>query len=312
MNEVKVYATRDQGRIHVAFDHHYQGSINSYNNWFTKFFSKAFGRSADVKVAGRTRCLNKKDYRRFLTSHGHQMTEYKHMLSETLSAQWLTTIKHLGPMSKNISKAKSEKLHKKAVRGLDSNVVNQYYVEKQVGKGADLKSSFWTRENYGISHGSITYNLGKQKIRFEGQRLTPALFAAQRGCDRVVRFMHKCCPSIILDVGEGVLFKREITSVNTAKRTSVEKRQEVKTVPVVHHRHINNQCAPVVTARPYVETKYVPVRTTTVTTIIRNTEAAHSTLFLDGDLRFHSKEKELATRTYTQNMVDRFKEDLRY
>ena len=69
MNQINsIYTTVSKGQVHIAADAKYIGSVDSYNNWFTQFFSWLFGRSMTVNFDGKVRSLNKESYTNLIRS----------------------------------------------------------------------------------------------------------------------------------------------------------------------------------------------------------------------------------------------------
>jgi hypothetical protein len=59
MNTINhIYTTVSGGRVHVAADAKYLGSVNSYNNFFTQFFAWLFGYSMRVDFDGKERSVS--------------------------------------------------------------------------------------------------------------------------------------------------------------------------------------------------------------------------------------------------------------
>lgn len=66
----------DAGRLHLAYNEHYQGSINSYNCCLTKFiFRDIFKKAIDVQIGDKIYCLNKNSLDKFYRGHNIQRME---------------------------------------------------------------------------------------------------------------------------------------------------------------------------------------------------------------------------------------------
>lgn len=132
MSMFTTYATRDSGRLHIAVNQYYQGSVNSYNNCFTQFVMKLLGLAQDVMVAGKSYCLNKKSYSKFLGT-----------ATPSLEARGVAT--NHGFMRTHISAEKAEKRCQKMILALHHEDVDTAL--EMLGKGADVDRSFIWIEN---------------------------------------------------------------------------------------------------------------------------------------------------------------------
>ncbi len=223
----QVYTTVDGGRIHFGVDENYAGSIDSYNNFVTKFFANLFGWSANVEINGKTRSVNKSDYVKWLNSN----TAYNNVTSSNVKAYLdfhTLEIKALGGqgrMRDHLSADKTRKLFEKMTIAL---AVNKDYdaAKKYAGKGANVDNFFWIREGLPLSLTTLTEDLPDDKaIEFRAGRYTPLLFAAEKNNKAFTDFLLTLDASPFAQ-GEYVLFTKKILDVNPV--TTMVKSEEFK------------------------------------------------------------------------------------
>jgi len=179
-----VYSTVDHGRTHIAFNERYQGSIDSYNNFFTKFFANLFGLSVDVTIGSKTRRLNKKSYIEFLSSHGTPGVTTKSIHSYTHLDPASTPYPRIdrGFMRQHLSASKVDTLSRKVIHSLRAGDQNR--ASSFLGKGADPNALFWVRGNDGqtMFHCSFQEGLPHQTIpAFTAVQYSPLLYARATG-----------------------------------------------------------------------------------------------------------------------------------
>jgi hypothetical protein len=230
----KVYTNVDQGRLHIAFDEHYQGSINSYNNFFTKFFAKLFRLSVDVTINSKTRRLNTKDYINFLTSHGIANATPKTIRSFTYLTPGSMPIhsRNLGPMVNHLRPEKVQSLTNKILSAIHAGDQNRAL--KQLGRGADPNRLFWIRGyDRAFLYHDICQGLPCHAISpFESVQYTPLLYARERGQSEIFQQLLRFGANPAVR-GQVVRCQRAIADVrvqNTLEPT-------VRTHVVVDHHH---------------------------------------------------------------------------
>jgi len=211
----KTFTTVDGGRLHVAADDKYVGSINSYNNWFTKFFARLFGWSEDVTFNGKVRCVEKKDYMNFLSTS----TSYKEASLDRIkdyvdfNALKVVPTQDRGTMRQNISQYKSDYLFGKLVNSMVSHDDYEKAV-KYVGKGANIDGQFWFRDGYGVSFSNLTQSLPNDKsFQLQAGRYTPLLYAAAKNNKLFSSYICFFNPTLDAE-GETLKFERKIQEVN--------------------------------------------------------------------------------------------------
>lgn len=220
----KVFTTVDSGRLHLAADDRYVGSVNSYNNWFTKFFARLFGWSEDVTFNGKVRCVEKSDYVKFLANS----TSYKEASLDRIkeyvdyNALKVVPTQDRGTMRENISEGKADYLFRKLTRAM---VTDEDYdkAAKYIGKGADVDGQFWFREGQGISFRDLTDSLPRDKsFQLQAGRYTPLLYSAAKSNKLFSSYICSFNPSLDAE-GETLRFERKIMEVNPIE--TVESRE---------------------------------------------------------------------------------------
>lgn len=217
----KVFTTVDGGRLHVAAEDRYVGSINSYNNWFTKFFANLFGWSQDVSFNGKVRCVEKSDYIKFLANS----TSYKEATLDRIkdyvdyNALKVVPTADRGTMRQNISEGKADYLFRKLTKAM-VNDEDFDKAAKYIGKGADVDGQFWVREGQGISFRNLTDSLPREKsFQMQAGRYTPLLYSAAKNNKAFSSYICTFNPSLnaegeIAAEGETLRFERKIMEVN--------------------------------------------------------------------------------------------------
>lgn len=213
MNSI-YYTTVDKHRLHIADENsHYGGSINSYNNFLTRFFAKIFGKSMKVNMDGKTRTVNKKNYEKFLSDNGIQANKNNiHMFKNFKQAMAGRTRDwgHCDYMRNHLSRSKSNKLFQKLVYAIQKGHLEK--AKNLAGKGADVEKVFWERNGHGITFSHLTSNLPDQPLNFRATRYNPILYAAMKGHVDLTRFLKQIGSSTNFQ-GETVQFRRMLTHV---------------------------------------------------------------------------------------------------
>lgn len=228
LQKPQVYTTVDAGKLHIAIDENYAGSIDSYNNFLTKFFAKLLGWSTEVVINNKTRQLSKSDYLRWLNSN----TAYGDVSNESLATfadfhklEVKAANGSLGRMRDHLSQSKSQRLFEKMVLALAVNK-DVEAAKKYAAKGANLDGYFWVRDGQPISFTTVDADLADDKaVEFRAGRLTPLLFAAERGYKTFCDFARKLQADQKLE-GQYLLFSKKIMEVSPV--TSLVKSEEYK------------------------------------------------------------------------------------
>ena len=187
----KLYATVDGGRLHLGQDEQYVGSIDSYNNFLTKFFANIFGWSTQVTINGKTRHVNKTDYTNWVNNNTAHVGVTRDLVGGYLDINLLDIKKDpsQGRMRDHLSAGKTKTLWEKMVAAL-ADKKDFEAAKKYAGKGANLDDYFYVREGHSISHTTLTDGLEDDKeVDFRAGYYTPLLYAAEKNnkvfCDFV-------------------------------------------------------------------------------------------------------------------------------
>lgn len=232
LKKPSLYATVDGGRLHMAVDDQYAGSVDSYNNFITKFFANLFGWSTQVTVNGKTRHVNKADYAKWLANNTAGVEMAKGL---DLNLIEVKAASGQGRMRDHISADKANRLFKKMVVALSVNK-DVETAKKHAGKGANIDSYFWVRDNLPISFASLRDDLRDDKaIDFKAGHYTPLLYAAEKGQTQFVDFLLQLEANTEA-AGEYVHFSKKILEVNPV--TSVFKVEESNTTDGRKHTRV--------------------------------------------------------------------------
>lgn len=208
-----VYSTVDRGHVHVAIDTHYQGDINSYNWWFTKFFSWLFGTSMDVTVGNKVRRLNKNSYVQFLLNHGVQASRSTLNQFTNFDSLPCTASQNMGPMRNFLTAEKVNSLTRKLVYSMHDHNIDR--ATTMIGKGAAVDTHFLLRhmdDSFWFSS-SCTTDLPAGRVQaFTYSRLTPLLYAAMQNQQPLVHTLRRFGAS--QQIGEKFTFQRDILDVH--------------------------------------------------------------------------------------------------
>lgn len=207
-----------QRRLHIANDANYQGSVNSYNNWATKSFSKLFKFSTNITINNEKRCVNNKSYLKLLPQLGVNVPEdasakeYKNFDGLTCSY-----LKNRGLMRQHISTKKSDKLGKAFIHAIVAG--NMQKATDLIGKGANIDQHFWLRESYGLTfNNDPAYGLPAHNLSLGLMQYTPLIYAAlqkefKNTDDRLLNLLEHYQANQKL-TGASWAFERKITNVS--------------------------------------------------------------------------------------------------
>lgn len=176
------------GRLHIANDAHYQGSINSYDNLLTKFFSKLFHLSQDIKINNETHTLNKKSYKKFLKSINIDkstclISNYKDF--NKLSPSFATD---RGFMRNHITNKKSNKLGLELINSIIKDDTNN--TKRLIAQGALIDQHFWIYNNQIHSEFSQHWFKYGKVSPSRVDKFTPLLYAAQKNNSELVSILE--------------------------------------------------------------------------------------------------------------------------
>lgn len=166
----KIYLTKDKGRAHIALNEHYQGSVNCYNNFFSKLITKLFRTSLNVTIEGKTLCANKKSYKNFIKSIKKNELSSNIENFKVLTREQMTPVTNLGLMRDHLSRWKSYRLSQKLIKAMVND--DKELALEAIGKGADVNRGFLLKDK------KIAKELPIEDIPpFERVWYTPHLYA---------------------------------------------------------------------------------------------------------------------------------------
>lgn len=133
---MNLYATRNNGRLFLAVDQWYQGSINYYENKLAKWFMSLFRKTITETIGEKTYCLNKKSYQKFLAKFSIIQQQTKSPLRQVVVNHTQETY-----MRDSITAEKADKLFLKLIKDLYANDLEK--AKKHLGKGANINLHFF-------------------------------------------------------------------------------------------------------------------------------------------------------------------------
>jgi len=204
------FATSDHGGVHIAKDGKYVGFVPTYNNCVTRFFANLFGWSYQVTLGGNTYHVERSKYLEFLNNnseHDAEITSSNVWDFLDLSKVALKPSENAPLMRDQISASKAARLFKLMLHAL----VIENDVEKAklfAGKGALIDTSYWLRENVEETFTTVDEGLpDDEAVDFAAARLTPLLFAADKGYVQFCQFLEQLKVDTAAK-GEYVLFSK--------------------------------------------------------------------------------------------------------
>lgn len=225
-----IYTTVSGGRVYIAADTQYIGSVASYNNSFTQFFAWLFGKSIAVNFDGKVRSVNREGYAELLCSFAladkvsdiGQRTIFREVVqSATLPT---SNLKMRDVIESKDRQALFEKLALAISRGETTKAL------LMIGKGAELDTAYFDRERLSPSFSSDAAGLGSRAYTFTVFSASPILQAARKGNAIVCRVLKEAGANLSLS-GKEYTFKREIMDVNRHLEFGLDP------VWVPHHYH---------------------------------------------------------------------------
>lgn len=285
-----IYATCDQGRVHIAYGAFYQGSVSRYGNWFTKFFAKLFCMSTDVSINSKTYSVNKNDYVKLLSSMSVPATRKTIKMFQNFNNQTFVARGDLGLMRSHLTPGKVSALGRKMIAELVNG--HDAQVEKFLGKGAEINSYFWMKgTDSKIYFGQDPDTSGAyppEKVEpVEERKYTPLLYVTGRGMDTGdyrLRDLFIQFGAHINSLGVKRTFQRDLLQTTFGEEDVPVSRSHVTYVPTVrshlvpNHRrpgcHVQTRLGvePVVSYRPGLD------RVTTETKLFRDTYCNEQTI----------------------------------
>jgi len=237
------YASVDK-RLHIAAGEYYQGSINSYNNLFTKLLF--WGKSRKITINGESFRVNKKSYDKFLISLKADLPTAK--LSKEFVGLPVTVLRDRGQMRSHLRAFKTRRLGQKLIHALVVEKDMQL-AKKYIGQGAAVDKHFWLLEDHVnpriCLNTHFSEDLAQKTLQpFTSTRYTPYLFAIASSQFAVRDFLEKVGVNREMK-GEICTFSRTITqctnqvridpTVRTHVHVSPRRRRQRRAAPHVTH-----------------------------------------------------------------------------
>lgn len=236
MNQINtIYTTVSKGQVHIAADTKYIGSVDSYNNCFTRLFAKIFGRSMKVHFDGKTRSINKKSYANLIRSltqndeinNIRQRSIFRPIAESAALPQ--NNLKMRDVVSSNVR----QKLFTKLAMAISQGDTRKALL--MIGKGAELDTVYYDRGRLSPSFSTDAAGLNAtSRYNFTVFKAAPVMQAARKGNIAVCQFLKDAGANLSIR-GKEYTFRREILSV--------ERRLEVVAQPtmVPHHYHTRDR-----------------------------------------------------------------------
>lgn len=231
-----LYTTVSEKRTHVAADMHYLGSVNSYNNCFTRIFAAIFRCSIKVNFEGKTRVVNKKSYNKLISSLlGQEVKEKEiknHIIFKNVAEKVDLSNKNR-TMREAISEKNRKSLFKKLAKAISQN--NTDKALEMIGKGAALDFSYFDRDFIGPSFILDNENLSSEKnYKFTVFKGPPILIASYKNNQSIVKKLYDFGANTSL-TAEKYSFERKIVGVDRRVEFVTKPKVIVSPKGRVHH-----------------------------------------------------------------------------
>jgi hypothetical protein len=241
-----IYTTISDGRVHIAADAKYLGSVNSYNNFVTQFFAWIFNYSICVNFDGKLRSLNKKSYSKLIETLtlNNKVNDVKELTLFRPVAEKAILPGCTWKMRDFINRKDRQALFQKLCAAIAKN--NSEKAILMIGKGAEVDSDYYDRESLTPSFQSDTDGLKKDfGYYFSVFKAPPLMQAALKGnMKRVCDFLKEAGANLNIQ-GVGYVFQRMIMSIDKGlelvwKREYDTNNQHFIDVPELKERTIVN------------------------------------------------------------------------
>ncbi len=227
LQKSSLYSTVDKGRLHVAVGEKYAGSIDSYNNFFTRLFARIFGKSTQIALNGTTYHVNKADLASWLDQN--IATSEEDESPKILGYVNFNELKIApkiegGLMRDHLTVQKTRELFEKMVTALVNNDTRT--AEECVGSGARVDDYFWVRKHkLVLSFTDLQAGLPEDKAitSMDAGYFTPLLYAAAMGKKAFCDFLQTFQANTTLQGGT-VLFTKKILEADS--RSDVVKSEQ--------------------------------------------------------------------------------------
>jgi len=218
MTSANIYSTYSNGRLHIAANKDYVGSVNVYRNWLTRFVTKISGFSTRIDFGGKAQIVNKKSYVKLLKKLGTEGVRLSNINGYNDFKQVLE--KSTIPSGQMIRNAIDNKKQRLLTRRLATSILsgqNQRAI-KMIAKGADIDRVYYSREGTIRKANPLAFDSDTQGLKegwaykFNVFKGSPIFHAAKLDRTEIVKtLMHWGADKEA--VGEEYLFKRKIIGI---------------------------------------------------------------------------------------------------
>ncbi len=218
-----IYTTTSGGRLHLAFDENYLGSVRHYDTFLSRFFAWIMGWSMTVKIATRKYVLDREGYATLISRLSDTDGKAQDAAFDHVARNSSFSFRSTKRMQNEISRYDSHALGIELAHALAKK--DEEAAIQLIGKGADLETKYFDRGEFGISFGKCDTGLWRHEpIRFDAFEGTSILHASRKNLTKVVQAILKWNPKAADSQGQTLSFNRKVT-----RRTSIEMRHFVTT-----------------------------------------------------------------------------------
>ena len=200
---MNITATKYDGRLFIGTSQYLDSktykfgkSINTYNNFLTKFVTQILGFSTDLEIGGKIRTVNIKSLAKHLESVGSEHHKYiEHIAAYTYDELIEGVVNQEKEIFfANFSENKREKLTMKMLKSLVAD--DKDGVRKQLKKGASGNVQFTIDQ-----HGKATLNTNavikhNHRLGLEVKIYSPLTFAVEKGKTELAQLIKNIKGSI--------------------------------------------------------------------------------------------------------------------
>ncbi len=239
----RIESTVDYSRTQLSYGGLYYGSVNSYNNFFTKFFAWLFSWSVYVVVGNKERAFNKWDYASWLRERTGDASITASRVHEFVNfgnfhQRFIAPPEGTYALNQCLSSSKALRLSRKLVYSLYQATPASFdQAARYILKGALLNTQFYTRGPYGISHYAELQGIESRPAEFNIRKYSPLLLAADNKQTMLVNLMKRCGANTEYQ-GKEVHFVRSVVDYENRSRLETNIGYQVtrrnRLQPVVH------------------------------------------------------------------------------
>lgn len=189
-----IFTTTSGGRLHLAFDENYLGSVRHYDTFLSRFFAWIMGWSMTVKIATKEYHLDRKGYATLVSCLSQTDVKVsqcaRYAIFDHVARNSSFSFRSTKRMQNEISRYDSHALGIELAHALAKK--DEEAAIQLIGKGADLETKYFDRGEFGISFGKCDTGLWRHEpIRFDAFEGTPILHASRKNLTKVVQAILK-------------------------------------------------------------------------------------------------------------------------